>query len=158
MYALPLAGDGERKPIELLHSQSQPGESRTLGGSLLSPDGRFLSYESNQSGKDEIYVRPFDPSAAAGAALAAGSWQVSDQGTLTGAIWRRDGKEAYYWAADRGLMAVDVGTAPSFEFGKPKLLFRLSQAVNVGGGSASVSRDGQRLVFAINVPVSISAR
>ena len=65
VYVLPLGDEGERKPIEVLRSESQVGEPR------LSPDGRFLSYVSDQSGKSEIYVRPFDPSAGAGAAPAA---------------------------------------------------------------------------------------
>jgi len=144
LYALPLAGDGERKPIQVYRSESQ------LRGSSLSPDSRFLSYSSDQSGKVEVYVRPFDPSAGAEATAAAGPWQVSDQGAVPWpAFWRRDGKEMYYWAADRGLMAVEVNTTPMFKFGKAKLLFRLSEAVAVPAGLASVSRDGQRVVIAV---------
>ena len=120
-----------------------------MQGSRLSPDGRFLSYESNQSGTNEVYVRPFDQSAGAGAAPAAGPWQVSDQGGQGPAWWRRDGKEMYYVAADRGVMAVDVSTASAFQFGKPKLLFRLSEAVPVTLTLASVSRDGERVVIAV---------
>ncbi|HEY4580082.1 MAG TPA: hypothetical protein VIG89_03525, partial [Candidatus Acidoferrales bacterium] len=51
LYVLPLAGDGERKPIEVFRSEAQ------MQGSRLSPDSRFLSYVSDQSGKDEVYVR-----------------------------------------------------------------------------------------------------
>ena len=145
LYALPLASDGERKPIEVFLSESQ------LLGSRISPDSRFLSYGSDQSGENEVYVRPFDPSSGAVATAAAGPWQVSGQGGggQGAAFWRRDGKEMYYWAADRGLMVVGVSTAPTFTFGKPKLLFRLSEAVPVGTGLASVSRDGQRVVIAV---------
>ena len=103
--------------------------SSQVWGSSFSPDSRFLSYASDQSGKNEVYVRPFDPSAGAGATPAAGPWQVSDQGGHGAAYWRRDGKEMYYLAADRGVMAVEVSTAPTFKFGKPKLLFRLSEAI-----------------------------
>ena len=141
LYALPLAGDGERKPIQVFRSEFQ------LVGSRLSPDNRFLSYMSNQSGKNEVYVRPFDPTAGAGATRAVGPWQVSDQGGRGAAFWRRDGKEMYYVAADQGVMAVEVSTAPTFTFGKPKLLFRLSEAVPAG--TASLSRDGQRVVIAV---------
>ncbi len=141
LYALPLGGDGERKPIQVFRSEFQ------LMGSRLSPDGRFLTYASNQSGKNEVYVRPFDPSAGAGVTPAAGPWQVSDQGGQGTAFWRRDGKEMYYVAADRGVMVVEVSTTPTFKFGKPKLLFRLSEAVPVIPSSASVSRDGQRFVI-----------
>ena len=66
--------------------------------------------------------------------------------------WRRDGRELYYLAADRGIMAVDVNTTATFEFGKPRLLFKLPDSVAVTGtpgGLGSVSRDGQRVVFIV---------
>jgi len=143
LYALPLAGDGNRKPIQIYRSPA------TMQGSRLSPDGRFLSYSSDESGKNEVYVRLFDPSAGAAAAPTAGPWRVSDEGGQGAAFWRRDGKEMYYFALDRGVMAVEVNTAPTFKFGKPKLLFRLSEAVPVPPTWASVSRDGQRVVIAV---------
>ncbi|MEE8340285.1 MAG: hypothetical protein V3R56_09075 [Xanthomonadales bacterium] len=144
MYALPLSGDGERTPIEVLRSESQ------LRGSSFSLDNRFLFYESDQSGRNEVYVRPFDPSAGMGAASTAGPWQISDQGGRPMySNWRRDGKEFYYIAADGGVMAVEVSTDPTFEFGKPTLLFRLSEAVPVLPGRANVSRDGERIVIAV---------
>ena len=62
LYVLPMVGDGERTPIEVVQSDSQ-----LMGGSF-SPDGRFLSYMSEESGRPEVYVRPFDPSAGGGAA------------------------------------------------------------------------------------------
>jgi len=141
MYALPLAGDGERKPIEVFRSEFQ------VAGPRFSPDSRFLAYGS----RGVAYVRPFDPSAGAGTTAAAGAWQVSDpdQGVQGGpaVFWRRDGKEMYYVAADRGVMAVQVSTAPTFTFGKPKLMFRLSEAVATG--TTNVSPDGQRVVIAV---------
>ena len=151
LYALPFGGEGKRTPIDVFRSESQLARPR------LSPDRRFLSYASMQSGKSEVYVRPFDPSSGAGATGAAGPWQVSDEGGQgAAAYWRRDGKEMYYLAADRGVMAVKVTTSPTFEFGKPTLLFRLSEAVFVGQGPAfslqglaSVSRDGERIVIAV---------
>jgi Tol biopolymer transport system component len=125
-----------------------------MQGPRLSPDSRFLAYASNQSGKNEIYVRPFDPAAAPGAAPAAGPWQISDQGGNGMAFWRRDGKELYYLAADRSIMSVEVGTAPAFQFGKPKVLFRPPEAVltGVAPGTASISRDGERIVIAVPPP------
>ena len=143
-YALPLAGDGERKPIEVFRSKLR------VGGSSFSPDSRFLAYNaSNQSGQTELYVRPFDPSAGAGATAAAGPWQVSNQGAQGAANWRRDGKEIHYVAADGGVMVVEVSTASTFKFGKPKLLFRPPQEVPVAWFLINVSRDGQRVVIAV---------
>jgi hypothetical protein len=55
----------------------------------------------------------------------------------------------YYLAADRGAMAVEVRTAPTFTFGKPTLLFRMSEAVTVMLATTNVSRDGQRVVIAV---------
>ena len=63
--------------------------------------------------------------------------------------WRQDGKEMYYFTSDRGLMAVGVSTAPTFKFGEPKLLFRLSEALTLASNQASVSRDGQRVLIAV---------
>jgi Tol biopolymer transport system component len=63
--------------------------------------------------------------------------------------WSRDGREFYYVAADGGVMAVEVSTDPTFEFGKPTLLFRLSEAVPVIPRTANVSRDGERIVIAV---------
>lgn len=145
LYALPVIGSGERKPIEVLKSKKQ------LQGSRLSPDTRFLAYVSNETGKNEVYVRPFDSSAAASAS-AAEPWKISDQGGQGMAFWRKDGKELYYLSADRSIMAVSVSTSPNFEFGKPKVLFRPPEAFAVGPGTANISRDGERIVIAVPPP------
>src|SRR5688572_27358298 len=140
LYLLPLEGTGERKPVEAFRSTS------TVQGARLSPDSRFLSYMSNQSGRPEMYVRPLDLSGKE--AVSGGPWQISTEGGLGMGFWRQDGKEFYYLAADRGFMAVDVTLSPSFQFSKPRLLFRLPQAMNVAVGTVSVSRDGERFVVA----------
>ena len=120
-------------------------------GSGLSPDGRFLAYVSDSSGRNEVYVHPFNPAAGAAAAPGGGVSRISDQGGQGMAFWRRDGKELYYLAADRGVMAVEVATAPTFQFGRPKLLFRPPAEIlpGVGPGTASISRDGERIVIAV---------
>jgi Tol biopolymer transport system component len=140
LYLLPLEGSGERKPVEAFRSTS------TVQGARLSPNSRFLSYMSNQSGRPEMYVRPVDPSGQG--TLSGGPWQVSTDGGLGMGFWREDGKQFYYLAADRGFMAVDVSTSDVFEFSKPKLLFRLPDALGVSVGTASISRDGERFVVA----------
>jgi Tol biopolymer transport system component len=148
LFALPLDVQGERKPIEVLRNKSQ------LQGPRLSPDNRFMSYTSNVSGQFEVYVVPFDPAAAAGTAPAAGPWKISDQGGTGMVFWRRDGKELYYLAADRGIMAVEIGTGPAPQFGKPRLLFRPGADIvaGIGPGNASASRNGERFVIAVPRP------
>ncbi len=137
---LTLEGAADRKPIEAFRSTA------TVQGARLSPDSRFLSYMSNQSGRSEMYVRPVDPSGKG--EVSGGPWQISPEGGLGMGFWRQDGKEFYYLAADRGFMAVDVTLSPSFEFSKPRLLFRLHEAMGVAVGTVSVSRDGERFVVA----------
>ena len=141
IFALPLAG--ERQPIEVTKSESQ------LIAPRLSPDSKFVAYRSNESGRNEIWVRSFGPSGGGSAP----KWQLSTEGGLGMVWWKRDGRELYYLAADRGIMAVDVNTTTSnFEFGKPRLLFKLPDSVAVTGtpgGLGSVSRDGQQVVFIV---------
>ena len=69
-------------------------------------------------------------------------------------FWRRDGKELYYLAADRAIMAVEMGSGSTSAFGKPTLLFRPSADIvqAIGPGNASVSRDGERFVIAVPRP------
>ena len=136
LFALPL---DERKPIEAFRSPKQ------VQGMRLSPDDRFLAYMSNESGKNEIYIRPFDP---AGGGNGTGR-QVSDQGGQGMAFWRRDGKELYYLGADRSIMAISVSTSPALEAGKPRVLFHPAEEIAVAPGSSSVSRDGERFVIAV---------
>jgi Tol biopolymer transport system component len=150
LFALPVVATdaaGERKPIEIFRSQSQ------LQGPRLSPDSRYVVYVSNQSGRNEVYVRPF-PQAGAQAESAAGPWQISDQGGQGMAFWRRDGKELYYLCANRAVMAVSVtySTPINVEFGRPAQLFRPSEATPVAPGVASISRDGERVVMAVPLP------
>ena len=146
LYILPLnaAGPADRKAIELVSGEFRAGAGR------FSPDSRFLSYSSDQSGKWEVYVRPFDPSAADGVAPAAGPWQVSEQGGLCTCAWRQDGKEFYYLTPDGGVMAVEVSTAPAFKFEKPRLLFKGPDTITQNPLSkTAVSSDGQQVLFTV---------
>jgi Tol biopolymer transport system component len=148
LYVLPTAGAGERKPIEVMRSKFQ------LQGPRLSADSRAMSFVSNLSGRNEVYVIPFDPAAAPGASASATPTQVSDQGGTGMAFWNRNGKELFYLAADRAVMSVAVeGTAPA-KFGKPRVLFRPAGDIAPGlaPGTTNVSRDGERFVFAVPRP------
>jgi Tol biopolymer transport system component len=146
IFALPLTGTGERKPIEMLRSKSQ------LTGPRLSPDDRFVAYVSNETGRTELYVRPFNPAAAPGAPPPAEVWKLSEQGAQGMAFWRRDGKEISFLAPDRGIFSVSLSTAPDFESSKPKLLFRLPETTPVAPNMASVNRAADQFVVAVPPP------
>jgi serine/threonine-protein kinase len=83
------------------------------GGGQFSPDGRWLAYASDESGRFEVYVQAYPGPG--------GKWQISTDGG-TGPIWNRSGLELFYRSANK-LMAVNVTTHPSFSSGKPKMLF-----------------------------------
>jgi eukaryotic-like serine/threonine-protein kinase len=120
----------------------------------FSPDGRWFSYASNESGTPEIYVRPFNADAAPGAPLSVGGQVLVSKGgaTFGGAIWRADGKEMFYLAADGTLMSVPVSTEPTFSVGgPPRALFKVPQNVLF----FDASRDGER--FLIPVPEGAAA-
>jgi roadblock/LC7 domain-containing protein len=104
----------------------------------FSPDGRYAAYLSDESGRNEIYVQPFPGPG--------GKYQISTEGGQEMA-WGADG-EIFYRNGDK-MMAVPVKTQPSFEVGKPQLLFEAPYLQNHTGGGAlyDVSRDGQRFLM-----------
>jgi len=102
---------GERKPFAVLQGRFDEIEGQ------FSPDGRWLAYASNESGRDEIYVRTFPE--------AGGPWQVSVAGGLH-PRWARDGSELFYVAPDTRLMAVPIRVTPetrALDAGVPVALF-----------------------------------
>jgi Tol biopolymer transport system component len=108
----------------------------------FSPDGRWVVYQSNESGRNEIYVALF-PSAG-------GKRQVSTGGGIT-PRWRRDGKEIIYISPDRKLVAVEVSMkGATLEFGEARLLFGPLEAVQIVlGFFYDVSADGQRFLLVV---------
>ena len=146
IFALPLAGTGERKPIEMFRSTFQ------LTGPRLSPDARFVAYVSNETGRTELYIRQFSATAVPGTAPAAGPWKISDQGAQGMAFWRRDGKEITFLAPNRSIVSVSLTTAPDLEFEKPKVLFAVPETTPMAPNMASVNRDADRYVIAVPPP------
>ena len=130
--------DGQSKP-ELLLS-SPPFD---LAQGELSPDGRWLAYQSNEGGENQVYVRPFPD-------VNGGRWQVSPAGGIK-PVWSRNGRELFYLAG-RALMAVPVQTTTKFTAGTPARLFEGSYFVALGGRSYDVSLDGQRFVIIKELP------
>ena len=104
-----------------------------------------MAYQSDESGKNKIYVMPFPGPG--------GKWQVSTAGGRL-AAWGRDGKEIFYLSPDGKLMSVDVVTAPTFQAGLPKVLFTV-RIKTTGGRHYDVSADGQK--FLVNVPAGQEA-
>jgi len=151
ILVVPLTGDpATRKEIEFLREEFTDGIGR------LSPDGRFMAFRSDeaQPERGEIYVRPFD---AAKGLPGEGKWRVSNDGVQAMLHWRGDGKEIFFRGQnldsnDLLVMSVDVNTSPTFTAAVPKVLFKLPGPL--GGNLGNVSRDGQRFVFAINVPAA----
>jgi Tol biopolymer transport system component len=110
------------------------------GGAQLSPDGRWMAYISNESGRGEVYVQPYPGPG--------GKWQVSVDGGSE-PMWNRDGRELFYRNAAR-MMAVAVSTVPGFSAGRPQLLFErryLAIQLPQTAPSYDVSADGQRFLM-----------
>jgi serine/threonine protein kinase/Tol biopolymer transport system component len=131
VWVLPLL-TVDTKPYALLQIEFEEGQGH------FSPDGRWFAYTSNESGRVEVYVQSFPQSG--------GKWLISSGGGSQ-PYWRRDGKELFYIAPDKTLMAVDINSVSTFEAGKPASLFQ----TRVSGYSApnryAAAADGQRFLI-----------
>ena len=127
---------GDRKPHAILNSPFNEQRGR------LSPDGRWIAYESNESGRSEVYVTTFPP------ASNAGKWQVSTRGGIE-PCWSRDGKELFYLTIDGRFMAVPVTTGDSFNPGTPQQLFRVSVEPGRRRNVYCPSPDGRKFLFLV---------
>jgi serine/threonine-protein kinase len=145
LWALPLVG--ERTPFPVVQTSFDEGQGQ------FSPDGRWIAYASNETGRYEVYVRPFpDPG---------GRWQVSTGGGIW-PRWRRDGMELFYVAPDNQMMAAPIQVAAdgrALSPGAPVALFptRLTAGNGIGGGAKAqfaVAPDGR---FLLNVAVDDAA-
>jgi eukaryotic-like serine/threonine-protein kinase len=114
LWVLPVIGDS--KPIPFLHT-----EFNEIDGHF-SPNTRWVAYVSDESGRNEIYVRGFSH-VSDGASEASGKWQISQGGGI-GPRWQKDGKEICYRAPDGKVMAVEVIAGEMFSSGTRKSLFQ----------------------------------
>ena len=140
LFLLPLIG--ERKPVPLTQN------TFVSNTGTFSPDGHWIAYASNESGRFEVYVIPFGGSS--------GKWQISSTGGLH-PMWRHDGKELFFWSPNNDLMSVSLALKPGLvEVGAAHSLFRFNNPVgNVGIISPyDVSPDGQRLVLITTPEIS----
>jgi len=130
LLALPLAGD--RKLLPILESPSIESNAR------FSPDGRWVAFQSDETGRAEVYVMAFP---------GAGPKLPISSGGGSAPRWRRDGREIFYLAPDNRLMAAAVTiNGGRVEVGAVRALFE----VRPGGGGGSfydVSADGQRFLI-----------
>ena len=128
VYILPL--NGTRTPRPVVVTPFVEGDPR------FSPDGRWLLYSSDESGRRDVYVQSLQGGS--------GKWQVSTEGGRD-PKWSRDGREIYFLGAGNRMMAVDVSTEPTVALGNPRELFRsISWDPDRYGGNWDVSADGQR--------------
>ncbi len=144
LWVLPTEGD--RKPWVFLKTGFEERNGQ------FSPDGRWVAYMSNESGRNEIYIRPFAAAAASGstASPASGQWQASTAGGIF-PRWRSDGRELYYIGPNGEMMAAPVAaTATTIEPGAPVALFPTrifgGGADNNQGRQYDVTRDGRFLI------------
>jgi Tol biopolymer transport system component len=134
VWLLPMEGD--RKALPYLHSKFNER------GGVVSPDGRWIAYQSDESGRSETYVQSFPTPGS--------KYQVSTVGTFA-AFWPNNGRELMLPGLDGLVRVVDVRTSPSFWAGTPRVLFKIRpDLVGVTG-----TWDAQRIL--ISVPVGAAA-
>ncbi len=135
LWVQPMIGN-DRKPFAVVNT---PFDERN---GQFSPDGRWVAYQTNESGRFEIVVQPFPESS--------GKWQLSTSGGIE-PRWRADGKELYYVAPGGKLMAVPVmASGSTFAAGTLAPLFATRMAgagtSNFSKAQYAVSRDGRFLI------------
>jgi Tol biopolymer transport system component len=138
IWALPVKGVGPagQKPFLAARIDSYAGSA------AFSPDGKWMAYHSAESGRTEIYARPFTEAASG----KTGKWQVSSQGGMS-PKWRADGRELFY-STSGGIAAAAVRTGSgNFESDAPHDLFR-----GPGGREYDPSADGER--FLVLAPIA----
>jgi eukaryotic-like serine/threonine-protein kinase len=141
LWTLPLFGD--RKPVPYLQTQFD------VYGGQFSPDGKWIAYVSNESGKNEVYVRAFPASG--------GKLMVSTSGGEQ-PIWRRDGKEIFYLDANGELMVAKVkqiGSTLAIDVASP--LFQARTRTRTFLRTYDATADGQRFLIATREPQRLSS-
>jgi hypothetical protein len=135
------SADAQRKPLPLLQTPFQEAQAE------FSPDAKWVAYLSDESGRYEIYVRPFNASGPSGTpSLGEGKWQVSKDGAQ-GVAWPESGKELILLGRDGTVYTVEVSTTPSFHAGAAQPLFRIPAATS----QLTVTRDGKKFLLAVAI-------
>ncbi len=130
IWLLPLTE--ERKPKPFLNTPFNEIDPK------ISPDGRWIAYASDETGREEVYVQSLEGSG--------GKYQISTEGGF-GALWARNGRELFY-RKDHKVMAVSVTTNPGFVASSPRLLFEGAYDIHPRReGVWDVTPDGQRFLM-----------
>lgn len=138
LWVLPLTGD--KKPFPFVQTAFNEHSAK------FSPDDHWIAYTSDESGRDEIYVRKFSPDATVASSESSGKWQVSYDGGRE-PWWSGDGKQLYYLTLDSKVTVVDVTTNPSFQAGPAKTLFQSTLGQGNGVPTGDYTVDGKRFLF-----------
>lgn len=131
IWVLPMSG--ERTPVPFLQTRFDERDAR------FSPDGQWVAYVSDKSGRDEVYIRAFGPKDGAESLVSTGGG-VQPR-------WRNDGKELYYGVQEGKIMAVEITGGTTFSAGTPKELFVAPRSSN-NGVIWDAAADGKRFLFA----------
>ena len=129
LWTVSMAGD--RKPSEFLKTTYAERQA------AFSPNGRWVAYSSDSSGREEVYIRPFPRGETVHTVSRTGGWAPR---------WRNDGKELFFVGGDARLMAVNVDLAKGTTVGVPRELFR-TEFRPENNRPFDVTRDGQRFVI-----------
>jgi Tol biopolymer transport system component len=135
IWMLPL--EGEQEPWAFLDTEFEET------GAMFSPNGRWLAYMSNETGRDEVYVQPFSVSGPRG------TKQISVGGG-TEPLWGPDGRELFYRNGDKMMaVAIEAESEPELSVGTPRLLFegRFLPGPNWARRNYDISPDGQRFLM-----------
>jgi len=143
LWVLPLGN--HKKPFPFLRTEFDEREGQ------FSPDGRWIAYISDESGRIEVYVRPFAPNASGESISNAGDKRLISSGGGYSPAWRADGRELYYIGLERKLMAVQVTTRSVFQAGVPSALFQAPPRSEdeLGLTQWGPSTDGKRFLFLV---------
>jgi len=109
----------------------------------FSPDRKWIAYDSNESGRTEVYVRGFMP--------AGGKWRISSEGG-TSPVWRADGKELFFVSPDSKVMSIAIRPGATFDGAAATPLFRIPGDMLDVGTQYDVSLDGQSFLMNLDTP------
>jgi Tol biopolymer transport system component len=131
LWVLPLSGTGQ--PFPFLQTPAVEDNA------AFSPDGRWIAYQSNATGRDEVYVRPFPP--------ASGQFLVS-RGGGTQPRWRGDGRELFFLAPDGSVMAAAINATPEFAADAPQTMLPAAMTLVIRH-AYTITKDGQRVLVPV---------